>query len=94
MAVMMNWLLSWRHYSTADNEVCSSRGLLSSYRAATSMASAATAGGGVAAVLAVRWHHGAAAPTAAAVRLSAHRDLPTLEWEVASPSVSRLWCDG
>jgi hypothetical protein len=41
------------------------------------MASAAATGGGVTAV--------------AAVWLPARLDHPTLEWEVASPSVSRSW---
>jgi hypothetical protein len=83
--------VKWCHCSVADGEVCGGGELLSSYRAATSVASVATAGGGVAALLAKRWCHRAAAPTASTVRLPIHRDRPALEGEVASPSVSRSW---
>jgi hypothetical protein len=50
---MTSWLMLWRHYSAADGEVCGGGGLLSNYRAATSVASTATAEGSVAAILAV-----------------------------------------
>jgi hypothetical protein len=55
------------------------------------VASAATAGGGVAAALAERWRRGAVAPATAAVRLPARRNRPALEWEVTSPSASHSW---
>jgi hypothetical protein len=53
VAAMTSWLMLWRHYSAADGEVCGGGGLLSNYRAATSVASTATAEGSVAAILAV-----------------------------------------
>jgi hypothetical protein len=83
--------MSWCHYSVVDGEVCSGGGLLSSCRATTGVASVATTGGSVAAVLAVRWHCEAATPTAGTAWLLVCRDRPTLEREVASPSVPRSW---
>jgi hypothetical protein len=50
MAAMLSWSVSWCHCSTVDSEVCGGGGLLSSCRASTSVASAAAAEGGVAAV--------------------------------------------
>jgi hypothetical protein len=61
---------------------------------ATSVALVAAAGGGVAAVLAECWRCGVVTPAVVAVRLPAHRDRPTLQREVASPSVSRSWSEG
>jgi hypothetical protein len=55
------------------------------------MASAVATGGGVTAMLAEHWRCVACTPAVAAVWLPARLDHPTLEWEVASPSVSRSW---
>jgi hypothetical protein len=75
--------MSWHHCSAADGVLCGGGLLLSRCRAATSVASAA-----VATMLAECWCCGAATPAAAAARLLARRDRPTLKWEVASPSGS------
>jgi hypothetical protein len=64
--------------------------LFSSWCAATSVPSAAVAGGSVTAVVAVHWCCIAsvvATVVMAAVRPPLHRDRPTLEREVASTSV-------
>jgi hypothetical protein len=55
------------------------------------VALAAAVGGSVTAVLAERWRYGLATPVMATVQLPACRDHPALEWEVASPLVSRSW---
>jgi hypothetical protein len=90
MAVMTSWSTSWHHCSTADVEVCGSGGLLRSWRVATNLASVVTAGHGVTAVVAKRWHDTMGAVWTRVMlteRLSACRDCATMEQEVASPSV-------
>jgi hypothetical protein len=89
MVAMMSWSMSWSHYSGVDGEVRGGGGLLSSCRAATSVVTVPKAGDEVAAALVVRWCCGAAMPTAGTTQLPTHQDRPILEWEVASPPVSR-----
>jgi hypothetical protein len=61
------------------------------------VASTVTAGGGVTAVVVIRWHDVVAEVVTtilAVVRPPTQRYLPTMEWEVASPSVSYSWREG
>jgi hypothetical protein len=90
IAVTMSWSTSWHHYSTVDGEACGPGGLWRSWRAASSVASAPTPGGGMVAIAAKRCWCATAAVTPAvvlALRVVIRWDQPTLEWEVASYSV-------
>jgi hypothetical protein len=51
MVVTMSWWTLWRLCSAADGEACGGRGLLTSWRAATSVALATAVGGGIIAIL-------------------------------------------
>jgi hypothetical protein len=94
MAVTMSWSTSWCHYSATDSEVCGlgrGGGLFRSWCATTSVALAAAAGGGGTAVVAERRHcltSEVAAAVVARVWPPTHRVHPTLDREVASPSIS------
>jgi hypothetical protein len=97
MLATMSWSMSWCHYSAAEGEACGDEGLLRSWRAATSVASAATVIGDVTAVPVERWRCGAcvaATTVMVSVRPPTRRDRPALGREVASPSAPNSQREG